>query len=260
MLTGNTKSLIEAARRLNISYSIVDEESDFVSIHLKRPYYFMHSTVPLNSLDVGRICSDKSYTYTLLQNRISFPKTMSFLDPEYHDFNDRSPFDSIEDIHDEIIKNFDFPLVIKMNSGSRGKNVFSCANDEQIYSALNEIYRKNSPNYDYLALAQEKIAIKQELRVIVVAQKVVLVYEKYTFKPVTDIQVLQRIESFLSPLYEVLNLEYGGFDIAIDLNDKIKVIEINSTPRFGPYIKRNNMDAIVHVYEQIIQYLIAKEG
>jgi glutathione synthase/RimK-type ligase-like ATP-grasp enzyme len=85
---------------------------------------------------------------------------------------------SIEQIVSKISQWFSFPVIIKQNSGSQGKNVFLCKNVDELYQAVSRVFNRQDKNYDYLVLAQEFVKIKKEYRVIYFEGKVELVYEK----------------------------------------------------------------------------------
>jgi glutathione synthase/RimK-type ligase-like ATP-grasp enzyme len=255
MLTGNILSLIQACKELNIRSDVIDESSDFAAVYLDKPYYFIHSTTPFVSHDVARICKDKAYTYTLLHDVMSMPRTKAYLDPNFNEFKDKSPYSSIEEIRNDILKEFSFPLIVKMNAGSRRRNVYSCDSAEDVQRALERIYNKDSRNYDFLALAQEKVDIEIEMRVVVCRGEIGLVYEKFTYVEIEDQALLERIASFIKPMYRHLDLQWGGFDLALSTNGTLFVIEINSSPRFGPYIERHGNAKIVDLYKKALKPL-----
>src|SRR5690606_31402181 len=81
-------------------------------------------------------------------------------------------------IIDEVKLNFAFPLIIKMNSGSVGKNVYLCQNELDLKKAVEKIFNHFDKDHDYLLLAQEYVRIAKEYRVIVRKGRVALAYLK----------------------------------------------------------------------------------
>lgn len=254
-MIANIKCLISACNELEISFDLIHPDDDMLRIDLGRKYYFIHCATPLNRQDVARVCLDKDYTYKLLKNRLNMPETQSFLDPNYTEFKDQIKYDSVELIKNKIVEQFGFPVIVKMNSGSRKRNVYKCNNADEVKTALTNIYNKASKNYDYIALAQEMIRIYEEYRVVVLKGKIELVYKKYSFSAVDNNEFIKRLNEFIEPIYNDLELGFAGMDVALDVNNKLYLIEINSRPWFGPYIKKNGDRKIIDLYKKILDAL-----
>jgi glutathione synthase/RimK-type ligase-like ATP-grasp enzyme len=251
-MIANIECLEAACVQLGIPYHFVHTGDNFVSVNLGKRYYFVNCTTPFNSQDVSRICLDKDFTQKLLENTVAMPKTLSFLDPQYTEFNIVPSAPSIEHIVDSITKTLGLPVVIKMNSGSRRRNVYKCFTPYEVQTALGAIYNQNSKDYDFLALAQEMVDIDREYRVVVFNQKVHLVYEKYTFVPMRELPLITKISRFLEPIYQIFDVKYGGIDLAINRSGELVLLEINSSPRFGPYIKHNGNAEIIEFYKKLL--------
>lgn len=249
----NLEALRQACEELGIVYEVPAENPIIVKVKGK---YFIHCTTPLNSASVSKIFKDKSLTHMVLKDVVNQPKTMQFVDPEVsQEYSDYVEYNSIDAITTKIMKDFVLPVVIKMNSGERRRNLHFCSNKKSLENAIQCIFNKNSRDYDYIALVQEMISYRKEYRVIVLNGKIELVYEKKSFKENNDLQLQDRLQSFINPMFSTLDFEYGGLDIA-ELDDGSFVLfEANTASRFAPYIKKNGYEKIVSIYKKILELI-----
>src|SRR3989344_8279821 len=116
--TTNTHCLIEAANRLNFWYKIFDENGNLIEIKTKNgKLFFANYGTPFNTDSFSKIAKDKGFTSLILKDVIRMPKTVSFFDPDYNEGGElKSINNTLENITEEISKNFDFPMVIKPRS------------------------------------------------------------------------------------------------------------------------------------------------
>jgi glutathione synthase/RimK-type ligase-like ATP-grasp enzyme len=139
--------------------------------------------------------------------------------------------------------------------------------------ALGEIFRQGRKGYDYVAIAQECIAINQEYRVVSYGGGIAFVYRKiggalgsdgnisplHTDGGKADLVVgqdeLQAIDSFLRPLHENSLLMYGGLDVIRDTEGQWWLLEVNSAPSFTFFIRDNKEDRVLALYERILRDL-----
>ncbi|KND51578.1 MAG: glutathione synthase/ribosomal protein S6 modification enzyme (glutaminyl transferase) [Parcubacteria bacterium C7867-007] len=270
----NTRCVRKACDRLKIPYTVHDEYGNFVSVQ-KQKYFFVNASMPFNSSSLNKICSDKDFASRLLKDVVRMPKTLGYFDPypKYEKYTDYIEQTNYEAITDSICSEFSFPLIIKMNSGQQGTNVFKCATKEDVSMALAAIFDHNSPHYDFVALVQEYIQPKAEYRVIVFRGEVLLAYEKNitdaTFVgnlsplhyenakaiQILDLDLLKRFQECITPIFPILNLEFTGIDIIQDEDDKFYVIELNSRPGFTLFEKDNGDEPLVQMYEKILSSL-----
>jgi len=203
------------------------------------------------------------------------PKTKGYFDPCPKDvkYTDYVAQPNYEAITESICSEFSFPLIVKMNSGQQGTNVFKCSTKEEVSSALAAIFDHNSQHYDFVALAQEYIQPKAEYRVIVFRGKVLLAYEKNiesatfvgnlsplhyenaTAIQIQDIELLQRLQECVAPIFPILNLEFTGIDIILGTDNQLYIIELNSRPGFTLFEKDNSDEPLVLMYEKILSEL-----
>ena len=274
----NIKCLTQACDELGISYQFLDDNKNFVGVGDKYKYYFVNTRTPFNEESVARICKDKYFSYLLLKDVINTPKTDSFLDPgtkeEYLQYL-KEP--TQEDIVKNILHNYTLPVVVKRNTGAQGVNVFLCRSEGEVKDAVATIFDKESKNYDYVALVQQYIELETEFRVVVYDQEIQFVYEKDiknasfvdNLSPlhwrgaqailIKNEEFIQKLDQFIKPIYKKFNLNYAGFDIGLDKSGNLWLIEINTHPGFGYFVKDNGEDELVGMFKRILNSLQEKK-
>lgn len=272
----NLRCLKKACNELHIPYEDVGKSGVFVSVTIQgRPYHFIANGVPFNNSTVARIALDKSYTYDLLSSVVRMPHTLSYLDPNCEEiYQPYVIFHSQKEISDAIQKSFSLPVVLKMNVGKRGENVFACKNTSEIEKAVAAIFDKKSHLYDYILLAQEHIDVQKEYRVTVFEKKIILMYEKDISQAqfsgnlsplhwegakaviVEDQELQKRIETFIAPIFEKLDLQYAGLDIALGTNNQLCLFELNTQPGYQYLIKDNGDEPLVEIYRKMLTHLV----
>jgi glutathione synthase/RimK-type ligase-like ATP-grasp enzyme len=271
----HAKALKQACSELQLPYHSVGKSGVFLGVKIKeKTHYFVANHVPLNSAMTMMISEDKGHTYDLLKDVISMPQTLSFLDPHARElFQPYITQKNLEEIAEASEAIFNYPMVIKKNTGSQGENVFKCTNREEAIAALAKIYDHHTAEYDHVALVQEYVDIEKEYRVTVLDKKIELIYQKdhsnATFvgnlsplhwegaKAVLmeDVQLFEQIKSFIAPIFSVLDLVYGGLDIAIDKQGKMWLFEINTGPAYDHFVQGTNQDILVNLYKKILNLL-----
>ncbi len=263
------KCLIQACINQNIKYKSIDIEQNFISVALAGGLLFQNNRTPFNSEVMASICKDKEHAYHLLSNLIAMPKTFGFLDFNTHDnYKKYVNYASLESIIHKIEQEFNYPVVIKKNSGSLGSNVFLCQNKKQIKIALNKIFNQNSYNYDYIALAQEYIRPQQEFRAVFFRNELLLCYQRISENKefglrywdtnkghalhINDLKELSALTQFVQPALELPGLNYVGFDIIKDWHDKYRLLEMNSGPKYDHYIQSYGEQEIITLFEKIL--------
>ncbi|WP_286391253.1 ATP-grasp domain-containing protein [Pseudanabaena mucicola] len=274
MLT-NIRMLIQACQKSSIAYEILHPNQNVVKVKFDdREYYFTNYSTPLTPQSVAEIFKDKQYFYQIFQDVVKMPRTISFISPYCDEkYLEYLEFPSIDKIINEIERSFALPVIIKRNRGSGGNNVFKCENLPEIRKALDHIFNVNSKNYDYVALVQEPINIVKEYRSVCLNQEQIVLYEKdisqalFTgnlsplhwegaiAKQVNDAQVIQAIDQFIKPIFRKMAIAYVGLDIAFDNQGNYWLIEANSHPNFDIFIRDNGEEAIVQLFQKILEYL-----
>jgi len=271
----NTRAVRAACDRLGITYQIHDAYGNFVSINTSPIRFFANSSVPFNSGSIDKICRDKEFTWKLLKGVIRTPRTKGYFDPFPNDpqYLGYVVEPSYEAITDSILKDFSLPVIVKMNSGSLGKNVYRCTNREEILAAVTRIFDHTGPDSDFVVLAQEYIPMKKEYRALVFRKNVVLLYEKditgATFignlsplhyenahaRHIEDKSFIQKVQDAVSGIFPKLDLEFGGIDLIEDESGELHIIELNSQPGLAYFVKDNGDEPVIRMYEKILKTL-----
>lgn len=271
----HTKALKIACDELKVEYRSVGKTGIFLGVTPKAtPHYFIANRVPLNNSLVASIAEDKGHSYDLLHPHIQMPRTLSFLDPNVRELY--QPYvkqRSVEEIVAVCEAEFTYPFVVKKNLGSQGTHVFKCEDRASALSAFAQVFDQHSIEYDYIALAQEYVSIEKEYRVTVLNKNIEIIYQKdnsgATFtgnlsplhwngaKAVlnTDPELKAKIAALIAPIYSVLDLMYGGLDIAIDKDGKMWMFEINSHPAYDYLIQAVDLEILVDLYKKILKLL-----
>lgn len=269
----------KACKNLGLKFQNIDGDGVFIKVNFgKDDRYFLGNQLGLNDGIVEKVCLDKAFLHELLSSDVKMPTSISYIDSDPPElYKNYSKFNSHVEIVEDILQNNNFPLVLKPNSKSMGANVFICNDKKEVAKAVDIIFNKNSYDYDYIMLVQEKISIVKEYRVVVYKGKVQFVYHKDNtiensefignISPlhfenakavlVNDIEFISKLQKFITPIFEHLSLVYGGLDIAIDETGQFFLIEINSKPGFTYFIKDNGEDLVVKMFENILKDLSA---
>jgi glutathione synthase/RimK-type ligase-like ATP-grasp enzyme len=267
----NTRCLKEAARRLNIPVTTHDDNGNFISLELDKPYYFANATTPFNGGVEAKICKDKEFAYKLLKNSVKMPRTIGFVNPDCEEqYKKYLKFFSHDEIVDEILKQFKLPVIVKMNAGSLGANVFKCQSREEILRALEAIFNINSSTFDYVALAQEYIDIKEEFRVVIYNREVVLAYKKDISEAaftgnlsplhhenakaiiINDQKLIDRFSKLIQLVFSKLDIMFAGLDIIIDTKGEMYLLELNAQPGFNHLVQDNGDEPLIAMYTKIL--------
>jgi glutathione synthase/RimK-type ligase-like ATP-grasp enzyme len=274
MLT-NIKMLLEACQNLSIKYEILHYHQNLVKVRVSdRDHYFTNYSTPLILQAIAEIFKDKQYFYQVFEDVVKMPQTQSFISPYCSEkYLEYLQFPSIDEIIAEVDKNFELPVILKRNRGSGGNNVFKCFDVPQMRNAIETIFDVNHKSYDYIALAQESINIVKEYRCVCLNQEQVILYHKdisqakFTgnlsplhwqgaiAKQVSDRAIIEAIDEFIKPIFLRMPIVYIGLDIALDDHGKYWLIEANSHPNFDIFIRDNGKEAIVELFQKILEYL-----
>lgn len=268
----NMRALVQASQNLNFDYKVLDQIGNLLSINIDgKNFYFTISKVPINNESVAAICVNKAYTYWVLSDELPMPKTKAYLDPDSDDeiVSQNAEFKKQKLILADILKNFEFPMIVKMNAGSKGKHVYKCSTKRKVAKAIKAVFNKKHKNYDSSILAQQFIEIKNEYRAILLDGEIVLLYEKVAenkstnLSPlhndegraeiVTDENIRNQIAQIIDKSPTLKSFEWIGLDIARDADGVWWVLELNTRPGFNYFIRDNGDSEIVKMYEKLLR-------
>lgn len=268
----NMRALVQAAKNLNFEYKVLDQIGNLLSVTIDgNDFYFTISKVPINNESVAAICVNKAYTYWVLSEELPMPKTKAYLDPNSDDeiVSQNAEFKKQKLIVADVLKNFSFPFIIKMNSGSKGKHVYKCSTKWKVAKSIKAVFNKKHKNYDSSILAQQFIEIKNEYRAILLDGELLLLYEKVAENKDANLSPLHNDdgraeivsdENIRNQIVEVVNqsktlksFEWIGLDIARDAEGKWWVLELNTRPGFNYFIRDNGDSEIVKMYEKLLK-------
>lgn len=267
----NMRSLVKACENLGMSYQKIDQLGNLIGINIDgEDFYFTISRVPINNEPIAAICLSKAYAYWFLNKELAMPKTKAYLDPdsEEEEIQKNVEYKTQKLVVADILKNFQLPVVVKMNAGAKGKHVYKCESKKEVANAVKAVFLKKQKYYDSTILAQEFIEIKNEYRAILLDGEMLLLYEKVSNEKITNLSPLhnddgraevvtdENIQNEIKNLVEgslkLKKLEWIGLDIARDEKGRLFVLELNTRPGFSYFIRDNGDTLIVEMYEKLL--------
>jgi len=267
-----TNLMIEACKGLKLGYRFASDNEALLIIDIKdNPHMVLNAAIGLNSDAQLKLAADKFYSYQLLNQSVLMPKTLAFVDPmAFPPFNQYVTLRSFRAILNQIEKTFEYPLIVKRNSGSQGHNVFLCRNSGETLKAIRKIYTKKQLEYDHVLLGQQYIQAEREFRVISLYGKVRLIYlkdksaanfvgnlsplhwDKAVARRINDQSLRVKIQKLTDKLYRQFPIAYCGLDIIEDKLGKLWLIELNATPQFREFVRSNKSIWVVNIFKQAL--------
>ena len=252
----NTRCLMKACDNLSIPFDVLDQYGNFVKVKIgENPMYFINAKTPFNSDSFAFICRDKDFSYKFLNNQIRMPKTISYFDPNISKA-EFTQFSSVDEIVEDVQNNFQFPIIVKMNSGSATRNVFICRSKESTKKSFEKIFNKELKDYDFIALAQELLEKESEYRVVMFRGEVLLVYKKSGEGLNINEGIGLEIKEFVSKSENLKEIEYTGLDILRDKKGDLYLIEANTFPSIESFVENNGEEQAIEMYEKILKSII----
>jgi D-alanine-D-alanine ligase-like ATP-grasp enzyme len=134
--------------------------------------YFRYNTIDVNPVGSSDIAQDKDYANFFMKTLgyPTIPGSRTFFSDEWaRAINARRR--KIDDAY-RYARRLGFPVIVKPNSGSQGKDVALVHNKREFYPALHTIFR-----HDRVALVQKRITGK-DYRIVVLDDKIISAYER----------------------------------------------------------------------------------
>jgi glutathione synthase/RimK-type ligase-like ATP-grasp enzyme len=253
----NLALIIEVCNELGIKFTIVDKSKTLLKIGKT---YFMHCSTPLNNQTTARSLKDKDFTYKILKDKVNQPFTKSYLDPfSKESYQQYVEFKSYESISNDIKKHFQYPLIIKRNSGEKGINVYKVQDDNELMASITEVF-KDGKHYDYILLAQEYIE-GIEIRSLVLNNNLKTAYyrsmkfnpksEHERFIEISDSDLINKIELIVKIISQEFELGFVAVDLMHNGNE-LTLVEINTSPNLSGFTRKSRNKS-KEIFEEVIK-------
>ncbi len=260
--------ILQIAQYRNRPITLHDPDKVWVDIHLPGwTVSCIHNVLSINDAGFVAWCKDKSLQYCLFWAYM--PKMHTYIDPTYIEkkkhIHTNQVFTSVEHIINDIETQYTFPCIIKRWKWTLWRNVFLCQKRSDVENAISTILA-DTKLYDYLILAQEYIHFEIEYRLIIVHNRLELVYKKQYFwdksikhnrtiiEPSDDIFI--QLQEFIKSLTNHLTFTWAGLDVVVDNNGKFYLIECNANPQFHSFVKHNSIEPLYNLYYKAFQAYI----
>lgn len=203
-----------------------------------------------NSSNSIEIVKDKLHMHQLLaQSNLPTPKTMLA----------RFPIE-LSVVNREI----GFPLLIKNVTGTEGKGIYLCENEQSFFDVMELVYSNN--NHANIIIQEFiKSSHGKDLRVFVIGGRVVGCMKRSSsssFKAnfsrggdVSHFELTPEVEWLATETAKLFDLDIAGIDLLFD-GSSFKICEANSSPNFHGLEKVTGK----HIAEDIIDYIKLKVG
>ena len=219
-------------------------------------FIFNGSASPFNSSSMAQIARSKILFYQLMRDVVNsahdfaLSRSVAYFAPGQFDYDDTATYKnaaSIDAIISSAESEFDYPVVVKPDKGSRGRAVSKVSNSRKLRAGLQEVFFGQACQ-DSTAVVQEHIQISKEFRAICFEGKCVVLYEKNAddaqpgenlnriywegARPVLveDDLMKRKCDRLAQLLYNNYGFVHYGLDIALDQEGVLWLIEANSSP------------------------------
>lgn len=245
-----------------------------------KSYSFMFGRTPFNSESAQEFIDNKWKVYQALQGRFPVPYTEAIAKNDATDTkNLKSRLLGKINNPDNPLK---FPIVLKPNMGSLGKDVFIVDSPENIEDSLNRI-RSNKESGRYILMQQfmgDCDGAFTEMRAICLDGRSQIVFERKlnyadddyitdlveadnVVSHIEDDYIINQIDQIAQHLYDTYDVSYVAFDLKCDRQNKIWVLEGNSSPTGLSRIElelSNGRELIDNLTDKMIQKMAHQSG
>lgn len=204
-----------------------------------------------NSSKAIQLCDDKMLTHIVLSNLgIKMPKTMSY--PLCYIYNN-----NYSEFKNNVIFKFSFPLIIKENFGSLGRQVYLISNYHELINIEKQLRYKphiyqdfisESSGVDYrlLLIGNEVVASMKRVNESNFKANIALGGKGYKFTP------SQKMIDSAILASKTLGLDYCAIDFVQNKNEEPILIEVNSNAFFTEIEKVSK----VNIAKLYVDYII----
>ena len=212
-----------------------------------------------NKADFIKLCDDKILTFIACSNLgIRMPKT--FAGPLMY----REPQNDDYMFLTTIIKELNYPMIVKKVYGSLGEGVYLVNNYKELSDLYSEIYRNPILFQEYIYSSKGR-----SLRILIIDGKVFGGFVRFNnadfrsnYGETADGATLensQKYFEFAQNIADKLNIEYAGIDLLFDENEDPILCEINSNAFFEEFEKVTGLNAARAIVKMIIKKMEAHE-
>jgi len=166
--------LDKAAAAMGAAVEVLDDDFGYlVRLHWKGRFVNLcGEALPLNSATAARIVKDKWYTLKILRRQgIRVPKGQIFFREGYYKTRDYSEIRGQKEAV-RYARQLGYPVVVKPNSMSHGREVALVHDKEEFSEALEAVFR-----LDHIAFVQEPVA-GEDYRLILLEGELLLAYRR----------------------------------------------------------------------------------
>ena len=209
---------------------------------------FSFGKTPFNSTEADAMMNDKWRFYETTNDALRFPYTDAI-----EKRSSQSDAEIAEDIKAKISDPghvFSLPIVLKPNNGSLSQDVFIVDDENDLTQAIHTI-RQNRDRGDQMLVQQymgDENGPYPEIRAICLDGESQIVYTKNVEHAtpgsranpsywtgslpveVEDPKIMDQIDSIASHLHEAHGVHYVAFDLKVDRNGGVWILEANSSP------------------------------
>ncbi|MDR0985361.1 MAG: ATP-grasp domain-containing protein [Mycoplasmataceae bacterium] len=230
----------------------------------KQHRYIYGYNFDINNSASSRLCDDKSALFELLnKNHISSVPHFYFMNPNSPWFIKSNWQLKIKQLFSKYKK-----IVIKPNNGTGGNDVYLTTSESQLHKYVSNIFSK----HDSLAVSPY-LEIKNEYRLIVLNNKVLLTYKKdrqhnewrhnlqLGAKPqiISDNKILNKLTPIALKVINLINISFCSIDI-VEVENKYYILEVNSGVMMDKFssISKKNYEISKVIYSKVIHFISDK--
>ncbi len=235
---------IEASFILKYDFVVYLDKDPYIALMIERSGVRM-----FNNGSAICLCDDKMLTHIALANHsIKMPKTIS--SPLVYDHS------ISEEFKNKLMKEFNFPLIIKEVYGSLGLKVYLVHDENEL-----SFYMEKLVNVPHIYQEFISSSFGKDVRIIVINHQVVASMERNSKDDFRSnislggvgkkIKLSQEFEEVAIKASKILGLDYCGVDILYGPNNKPILCEVNSNAFFEHISKISGVD-VAEVYAKYI--------
>ncbi|MDO8493561.1 MAG: ATP-grasp domain-containing protein [bacterium] len=194
-----------------------------------RKFYFKSTSLDINSHGASEVAKDKGYTRFFMEGMgYKIPHGSAFFSDYWCGVNEAS---NNSEAALKFAGTLGYPVIVKPNSGSKGRDVFKAYNKEELREILKIVFENNN-----VVLIEEYIA-GADYRLVVLNNEVMMAYQRLPLAVVGDgidniATLFDKKKTKLQNMGRKIPIEISDERIGSRLNNFHK-IDINYIPKVG---------------------------